>query len=102
MGSLGQEEDGRLLDLNKRSLWLEHRVRRTTVAGRLERPAGPYMNSHPNSQELTVRPSDYSPENEVFSLKFYTVMEFPSSISSPITFKVDISKQTRTHSVTQS
>lgn len=72
------------------------------MAGRLERPAGLYTNSHPNSQELTVCPSDYNPENEVHSLKFYTMMEFPSSISSPITFKVDISKQTRTHSVTQS
>lgn len=72
------------------------------MAGRLERPAGLHMNSHPNSQELTVRPSDYSPESGVFSLKFYTAMECPPSISSPTTFKVDISKQTWTHSVTQS
>ena len=44
------------------------------------------MNSHPNSQELTVCPSDYSPENEVFLLKFCTMMEFPSSISKGLRF----------------
>lgn len=86
---------GRLLDMNKKTLWLEHRVR--TIAA--VRPEGQQdytwalslIARRPLFVPLTAVVIE-SPEHEVFSWKSYTMMACPSFIPSPITFKVGISQ----------